>query len=152
MCWIAVIYSEECVIPSCVFQSVGQLANALCEEKLGKSQLVHIYWPKEKCLLLKHDVVFVDSPGTDRSLKLNEGIKRHWLDADIFVFIANAESTLTLAVSELLIQFVSCTNTELKVFMCWFQGTLCLCAQFELVAHDHRITILMICAAVLLRP
>jgi hypothetical protein len=119
---------------------------------LGESQLVHIYWPKDKCLLLRDDVVFVDSPGIDVSPNLDEWIDRHCLDADVFVLVANAESTLMLAVSELLIQFVSYTSTELKVFMCRFQETLCHCVQFELVAYDHRITILMVCVTALLRP
>ena len=135
-----------------MFQSVGQLAHALCKEKLGESQLVHIYWPKDKCLLLRDDVVFVDSPGIDVSPNLDEWIDRHCLDADVFVLVANAESTLMLAVSELLVQFVSYTSAELKVFMCWFQETLCLCVQFELVAYDCRITILMICVIALQRP
>jgi hypothetical protein len=113
---------------------------------------VHIYWPKDKCLLLRDDVVFVDSPGIDVSPNLDDWIDRYCLDADVFVLVANAESTLMLAVSELLFQFVSYTNTELKVFVCWFQETLWLCAQFELVAYDHRITILMICVTTLLRP
>jgi hypothetical protein len=83
----------------CTFQSVGQLAHALCKEKLGESQLVHIYWPKDKCLLLRDDVVFVDSPGIDVSPNLDEWIDRHCLDADVFVLVANAESTLMLTVS-----------------------------------------------------
>jgi hypothetical protein len=116
-----------------VFQSVGQLAHALCKEKLGESQLVHIYWPKDKCLLLRDDVVFVDSPGIDVSPNLDEWIDRHCLDADVFVLVANAESTLMLTVSELRIKCVSYTSNELKVVLCWFQETLCLCAQFELV-------------------
>jgi len=113
---------------------------------------VHIYWPKDKYLLLRNDVVFVDSPGTDMMSNLNEWINKYCLDADVFVFVTNAECTLTHAVSQLLIQFVRYTNTELEVFMCWFQETLCLCAQFELVAYDHRITILMVCVTTLLRP
>ena len=147
---ISVDDSEECVHLPCVFQSVGQLAHALCKEKLGESQLVHIYWPKDKCLLLRDDVVFVDSPGIDVSPNLDEWIDRHCLDADVFVFVANAESTFMLAVSELFIQFVSYTNIEQKVFMCWLQETLSLCVQFELVTYDHRITILMICVTGLL--
>jgi len=115
-----------------VFQSVGQLAHALCKEKLGESQLVHIYWPKDKCLLLRDDVVFVDSPGIDVSPNLDEWIDRHCLDADVFVLVANAESTLMLAVSELLIHFVSYTNSQLEVFMCWFQETLCLLLSLNL--------------------
>jgi len=105
---------------------------------LGESQLVHIYWPKDKCLLLRDYVIFVDSPGIDVSHNLDEWIEKYCLDADVFVLVANAESTLMLAVSELLIQFVSYTNIELKVSMCWFQEILCLCVQFELAAYDHR--------------
>ena len=108
-----------------MFQSVGQLADALCEENLGESQLVHIYWPKDKCLLLKNDVVFVDSPGIDMSPNLDEWINRHCLDADVFVLVNNAVSTLTDVVSELLFQFISYTNTEQKVFVYSFQETLC---------------------------
>ncbi|XP_020282314.1 transmembrane GTPase Marf isoform X2 [Pseudomyrmex gracilis] len=75
-------------------QSVGQLGHALCKEKLCESQLVKIFWPKEKCLLLRDDVVFVDSPGVDVSPNLDEWIDKHCLDADVFVLVANAESTL----------------------------------------------------------
>jgi len=121
MCRIAVDYSKECIHLHCVFQSVEQLANALFEEKLGESDLVHIYWPKDKCLLLGNDVVFVDSPGIDMSHNLDEWIERYCLDADVFVFVANAESTLTLAVSELFFQFVSYTNIELKVLCVGFK-------------------------------
>uniref|UniRef100_A0A069DW95 Putative transmembrane gtpase marf n=1 Tax=Panstrongylus megistus TaxID=65343 RepID=A0A069DW95_9HEMI len=75
-------------------KSVGQLAHALCKEKLCESQLVRIFWPKDKCLLLRDDVVFVDSPGIDVSPNLDEWIDKHCLDADVFVLVANAESTL----------------------------------------------------------
>lgn len=75
-------------------KSVGQLAHALCKEKLSESQLVRIYWPRDKCLLLRDDVVFVDSPGVDVTPNLDEWIDKHCLDADVFVLVANAESTL----------------------------------------------------------
>ncbi|KAG1668100.1 Transmembrane GTPase Marf [Nymphon striatum] len=74
--------------------SVGQLGHALCAEKLSESSLVRIFWPKEKCPLLRDDVVFVDSPGVDVSPNLDEWIDKHCLDADVFVLVANAESTL----------------------------------------------------------
>ncbi|KAL0131158.1 hypothetical protein PUN28_002611 [Cardiocondyla obscurior] len=75
-------------------QSVGQLGHALCKEKLCESHLVRIFWPKEKCLLLRDDVVFVDSPGVDVTPNLDEWIDKHCLDADVFVLVANAESTI----------------------------------------------------------
>ncbi|XP_014481155.1 PREDICTED: transmembrane GTPase Marf isoform X2 [Dinoponera quadriceps] len=75
-------------------QSVGQLGHALCKEKLCESHLVRIFWPKDKCSLLRDDVVFVDSPGVDVTPNLDEWIDKHCLDADVFVLVANAESTL----------------------------------------------------------
>lgn len=78
----------------CPVESVGQLAHALCKEKLNESQLVRVYWPKNRCLLLRDDVVLVDSPGVDVTPNLDEWIEKHCLDADVFVLVANAESTL----------------------------------------------------------
>ncbi|XP_060528827.1 transmembrane GTPase Marf isoform X2 [Cylas formicarius] len=78
----------------CAVESVGQLAHALCKEKLSESQLVRVFWPKNRCLLLRDDVVFVDSPGVDVTPNLDEWIDKHCLDADVFVLVANAESTL----------------------------------------------------------
>lgn len=83
-------------------QSVGQLGHALCKEKLCESHLVRIFWPKEKCLLLRDDVVFVDSPGVDVTPNLDEWIDKHCLDADVFVLVANAESTLMVTVSSVI--------------------------------------------------
>uniref|UniRef100_A0A2M3Z1T2 Putative transmembrane gtpase marf n=1 Tax=Anopheles braziliensis TaxID=58242 RepID=A0A2M3Z1T2_9DIPT len=77
--------------------SVKQLANALCQEKLCESSLVRIFWPRERCSLLRDDVVFVDSPGVDVSPNLDDWIDNHCLNADVFVLVLNAESTMTLA-------------------------------------------------------
>ncbi|XP_030762717.1 transmembrane GTPase Marf [Sitophilus oryzae] len=78
----------------CAVESVGQLAHALCKEKLSESEMVRVFWPKNRCLLLRDDVVFVDSPGVDVTPNLDEWIDKHCLDADVFVLVANAESTL----------------------------------------------------------
>lgn len=75
-------------------ESVSHLANALNSEKLGDSTLVRIFWPKNKCSLLKDDVVLVDSPGIDVSPNLDDWIDKHCLDADLFVLVSNSESTL----------------------------------------------------------
>jgi len=79
-------------------KSVAQLAHSLCvdTETLGDSSLVRVYWPPDKCPLLRDDVVLVDSPGIDVSPNLDSWIDRHCLDADVFVLVANAESTLML--------------------------------------------------------
>lgn len=85
---------QEGCMEHCAVESVGQLAHALCKEKLNESTLVKVYWPKNRCFLLRDDVVFVDSPGVDVTPNLDEWIDKHCLDADVFVLVANAESTL----------------------------------------------------------
>uniref|UniRef100_A0A0K8TM46 Putative conserved plasma membrane protein n=1 Tax=Tabanus bromius TaxID=304241 RepID=A0A0K8TM46_TABBR len=77
--------------------SIKQLANALSQEKLSESSLVRIFWPRERCSLLRDDVVFMDSPGVDVSPNLDDWIDNHCLNADVFVLVLNAESTMTLA-------------------------------------------------------
>ncbi|KAI9582828.1 hypothetical protein GQX74_012045 [Glossina fuscipes] len=77
--------------------SIKQLANALSREKLSESSLVRIFWPREHCSLLRDDVVFVDSPGVDVSANLDDWIDNHCLNADVFVLVLNAESTMTRA-------------------------------------------------------
>lgn len=83
------------------FQSIKQLANALCQDKLSESSLIRIFWPRKRCNLLRDDVVFVDSPGVDVSPNLNDWIDNFCLNADVFVLVLNAESTMTLAVGSL---------------------------------------------------
>nr|CAG4641468.1 EOG090X01A3 [Eurycercus lamellatus] len=77
-------------------KSVSQLAHSLCTDSLGDSSLVKVFWPTDKCPLLRDDVVLVDSPGIDVSPNLDSWIDRHCLDADVFVLVANSESTLML--------------------------------------------------------
>jgi len=73
---------------------IKQLASALSSAKLQENSLIRILWPKDKCRLLREDVVLVDSPGIDVSTELDLWIDKFCLDADVFVLVANAESTL----------------------------------------------------------
>ena len=75
-------------------KSLSQLVHALCKEKLDCSSYVEVYWPKSRCALLGDDVELVDSPGIDVSPDLDKWIDDYCLDADVFVLVANAESTL----------------------------------------------------------
>ena len=77
-------------------QNLGQLGNALCAEKLDPMCRVQIHWPVEKCRLLGEEVVIIDSPGIDVEADLDEWIDKHCLDSDVFVLVANAESTIML--------------------------------------------------------
>ncbi|XP_062613213.1 mitofusin-2-like [Saccostrea cucullata] len=73
---------------------IKQLASALSKVKLKENSLIRILWPKDKCKFLREDVVFLDSPGIDVTPDLDDWIDNHCLDADVFVLVANAESTL----------------------------------------------------------
>ncbi|XP_053287380.1 mitofusin-1b [Pleuronectes platessa] len=76
-------------------KTVNQLAHALhMDESLDAGCLVRVFWPKTKCALLRDDLVLVDSPGTDVTTQLDTWIEKFCLDADVFVLVANSESTL----------------------------------------------------------
>jgi mitofusin len=71
----------------------------LSDNRLDSNSLVRVLWPKERCRLLKEDVVFVDSPGIDVKSDLDAWIDQQCVDADVFVLVVNAESVLTRTVS-----------------------------------------------------
>ncbi|KAI4823733.1 hypothetical protein KUCAC02_012303, partial [Chaenocephalus aceratus] len=68
----------------------------LCDkdEDLDAGSLVCVMWPKAKCALLRDDLVLVDSPGIDVTTELDSWIDKFCQDADVFVLVANSESTL----------------------------------------------------------
>ncbi|KAM4729012.1 mitofusin-1 isoform 2-T2 [Anableps anableps] len=75
--------------------TVNQLAHALhMDPALDSGSLVRVFWPKSRCALLRDDLVLMDSPGTDVTLELDSWIDKFCLDADVFVLVGNAESTL----------------------------------------------------------
>uniref|UniRef100_A0AAQ5Y265 Dynamin-type G domain-containing protein n=1 Tax=Amphiprion ocellaris TaxID=80972 RepID=A0AAQ5Y265_AMPOC len=75
--------------------TVNQLAHALhMDPTLDSGSLVKVFWPKSRCTLLRDDLVLMDSPGTDVTLELDTWIDKFCLDADVFVLVGNAESTL----------------------------------------------------------
>ncbi|XP_075695401.1 mitofusin-2 [Rhinoderma darwinii] len=76
-------------------KTVMQLAHALHQDELLDSgSLVSVMWPNSKCPLLKDDLVLMDSPGIDVTTELDSWIDKFCLDADVFVLVANSESTL----------------------------------------------------------
>lgn len=75
--------------------TVRQLAHALHRStSLDSRSLVEVFWPKSHCPLLREDLVLMDSPGTDVTQELDDWIDEFCLDADVFVLVGNAESTL----------------------------------------------------------
>lgn len=89
----ATLLTEDSNQPKSI-QSIKELASALSSEKLLPNSLIRILWPKNKCRLLREDIIFLDSPGIDVSPDLDGWIDRFCLDADVFVLVSNAESTL----------------------------------------------------------
>ncbi|VDK77947.1 unnamed protein product [Litomosoides sigmodontis] len=65
--------------------------------EMGQDSLLHVFYPKSASRLLQNDVVIVDSPGVDLSPEFDSWIDKHCMDADVFVLVCNAESTLTQA-------------------------------------------------------
>ncbi|CAH8829292.1 unnamed protein product [Trichobilharzia szidati] len=91
--------SESSDIPNQArpIDSVGQLAHALSSVKLSADTLLKIFWPNSHCRLLREDVVLLDSPGINVDPDMDKWIDLHCLDADVFILVANAESTLMQA-------------------------------------------------------
>lgn len=61
----------------------------LCNMAKRKNTYVHIY------MYIKYNSYFIPvSPGTDVTTELDTWIDKFCLDADVFVLVANSESTL----------------------------------------------------------
>ncbi|KER33426.1 hypothetical protein T265_00734 [Opisthorchis viverrini] len=81
-------------------ESVSQLAHALSGVQLATDSMIRIFWPSSQCRLLREDVVLLDSPGINVDPDVDSWIDSHCLDADVFILVANAESTLMQAEKE----------------------------------------------------
>lgn len=98
--------------------------------QMGQDSLCRIFYPKSASKLLQNDVVIVDrqksqepragippgfSPGVDLSPQFDSWIDKHCLDADVFVLVCNAESTLTQAVRNPIVCPSSCVLFRRRV-------------------------------------
>ncbi|KAA0192137.1 Transmembrane GTPase Marf [Fasciolopsis buskii] len=88
---------EQIAQQSRPIESISQLAHALSGVKLASDSLIRIYWPSTFCRLLREDVCLLDSPGINVDPDMDRWIDLHCLDADVFILVANAESTLMQA-------------------------------------------------------
>ena len=66
----------------------------------------HLHSTLHRCPLLNGDIELVDSPGIDMDPDLDQWIENYCLDADVFVLVSNAESSLMTVVSICLISVV----------------------------------------------
>ena len=76
--------------------SLHDLSHALSATHLTTSTTVTLNWPSSRCPLLEHDLVIVDTPGVDIAGSFNDWIDENCSDADVFVLVANAESTIMM--------------------------------------------------------
>uniref|UniRef100_A0A1I7XUD6 Dynamin-type G domain-containing protein n=1 Tax=Heterorhabditis bacteriophora TaxID=37862 RepID=A0A1I7XUD6_HETBA len=85
-------------------EELSRMGHALSTENselpaMGQDSLLRVFHPKGRGegenRLLQNDVVILDSPGVDLSPEFDSWIDKHCLDADVFVLVLNAESTLT---------------------------------------------------------
>lgn len=97
--WVVSVFWPLIVPQNLHINSVFDLSHALSNDKVSSETLISLYWPFQNCDLLKAEVALLDSPGIDIDPDLDYWINHHCLDADVFVLVANAESTLTQTVS-----------------------------------------------------
>ena len=57
---------------------------------------MELLWPRHLCPLLENNVILVDSPGVDIDGDFDKWIEDYCMDAEIFVLVVNAESTLMM--------------------------------------------------------
>ena len=77
-------------------ECIQDIANALNRPGQDDTDLVILNWPRDRCPLLQENVILVDSPGVDLSVSYDQWIDEFCNDADIFVLVANAESTIMM--------------------------------------------------------
>jgi len=76
--------------------NLADIANALSDQHIDEKSLVVLNWPRNRCKLLEDDVILVDSPGIDVTKTFDDWIEDNCADADIFVLVANSESTIMM--------------------------------------------------------
>lgn len=75
--------------------SLNDLASAHSPRALKPKTLLHVNMPRSRCPLLDYDVVLMDTPGVDVTAQLDDCLDRYCLDADVFILVLNAESTVS---------------------------------------------------------
>ncbi|XP_017046387.1 transmembrane GTPase fzo isoform X2 [Drosophila ficusphila] len=75
--------------------SLNELASAHSPRALKPRTLLYVNIPKSRCSLLDYDVVLMDTPGVDVTAQLDDCLDRYCMDADVFILVLNAESTIS---------------------------------------------------------
>ncbi|XP_020817743.1 transmembrane GTPase fzo [Drosophila serrata] len=75
--------------------ALKELASAHSPRAMKPSTLLHVNMPRSRCRLLDYDVVLLDTPGVDVTAHLDDCLDRYCMDADVFILVLNAESTVS---------------------------------------------------------
>ncbi|XP_070143172.1 transmembrane GTPase fzo [Drosophila kikkawai] len=75
--------------------ALKELASAHSPRAMKPSTLLHVNMPRSRCRLLDYDVVLLDTPGVDVTAQLDDCLDRYCMDADVFILVLNAESTIS---------------------------------------------------------
>lgn len=76
--------------------SMNEFGSALAEHHLPANSCIQLFWPRSKSMLLQDDVVLMDTPGLDVETDFDSWIDQFCMDADLFVWLMNGESTLMM--------------------------------------------------------
>ncbi|KQS52451.1 transmembrane GTPase fzo [Drosophila erecta] len=75
--------------------ALKELASAHSLRALKPSTLLHVNMAKNRCSILDYDVVLMDTPGVDVTAQLDDCLDSYCMDADVFILVLNAESTIS---------------------------------------------------------
>ncbi|XP_017072524.2 LOW QUALITY PROTEIN: transmembrane GTPase fzo [Drosophila eugracilis] len=75
--------------------ALQDLASAHSPRALKPRTLLHVNMPRSRCALLDYDVVLMDTPGVDVTAQMDDCLDNYCMDADVFILVLNAESTVS---------------------------------------------------------
>jgi len=75
--------------------ALNELASAHSPRALKPRTLLQVNMPRSRCPLLDYDVVLMDTPGVDVTAQLDDCLDNYCMDADVFILVLNAESTVS---------------------------------------------------------
>ncbi|XP_037715688.1 transmembrane GTPase fzo [Drosophila subpulchrella] len=75
--------------------ALNELASAHSPRALKPRTLLQVNMPRSRCSLLDYDVVLMDTPGVDVTAQLDDCLDNYCMDADVFILVLNAESTVS---------------------------------------------------------
>lgn len=95
-------------------ESVKELLSSMCDSEvkeqrkirnITKESVVEVFWPKDQCTRMPHNVVLVDTPGYGQNLKSMKVVTDSCKKADIIVTVMDIKCPIQETVSNVLSRF-----------------------------------------------